>query len=54
MASYTALEIMAIQKAYESMLDDILAGISDLSVPWSRTEDLKTCEYCDFRNICGR
>lgn len=40
--------------AMQSMLDDILAGISDLSVPWSRTEDLKTCEYCDFRNICGR
>ncbi len=32
----------------------VLAGISDLSVPWQRTEDEKKCKMCDFRAICGR
>ena len=32
----------------------LLNEISDPSVPFSRTQDRKTCEYCDFKNICGR
>ena len=32
------------------MLDEI----RDKSVPWSRTKDIKTCEFCDFKTICGR
>ena len=35
-------------------LDGLLAEIADLSVPFSRTEDAKTCQWCDFKNICGR
>ncbi len=26
----------------------------DLDVPFRRTEDKKTCEYCDFKMICGK
>ena len=40
--------------AMDAALDEVLAGISDLSVPWQRTEDLKKCAICDFRAICGR
>ena len=40
--------------AMQSELDAILAEISDLQVPWARTDDLKKCAYCDFRTICGR
>lgn len=35
----------------------ILGGISDLSVPWKRTEDageFSPCGNCDFKTICGR
>ena len=32
----------------------ILSEISDLSIPWQRTEDEKKCKVCDFRAICGR
>ena len=32
----------------------ILSEISDLSLPWQRTEDVKKCKVCDFRAICGR
>ena len=35
-------------------LDGLLAEIADLSVPFSRTEDARTCLWCDFKNICGR
>jgi len=32
----------------------MLEEIVDLSKPWKRTEEEKTCAYCDFKNICGR
>lgn len=28
--------------------------MTDISIPFRRTEDFNTCEKCDFRNICGR
>lgn len=28
--------------------------MTDLSVPFARTENEKACEFCDFRIICGR
>ena len=42
------------QKLMEKQLRLLLAEIADTSVPFSRTEDLKTCDWCDFKNICGR
>ena len=38
----------------DAALDAILAEISDLSVPWTRTDDAGKCKYCDFRAVCGR
>ena len=35
-------------------LTQLLQEITDPAVPFSRTSDLKTCEHCDFRSICGR
>ena len=35
-------------------LSEMLSEISDTSVPFSRTEDAKTCSHCDFKTICGR
>ena len=32
----------------------LLNEITDLNVPFRRTEDVKTCEWCDFKAICGR
>ena len=32
----------------------LLNEITDLNVPFRRTEDAKTCEWCDFKGICGR
>jgi RecB family exonuclease len=35
-------------------LHALLAEIVDLSVPFRRTTEPKTCEWCDFKAICGR
>ena len=42
---------------YDAMsehLADLLDEISDIGRPFSRTEDLSVCQYCDFKVICGR
>ena len=35
-------------------LKDLLAEMTDPSVPFRRTEERKTCGSCDFKTICGR
>ena len=35
-------------------LSGLLKEIAGTEVPFVRTEDRKTCSYCDFKNICGR
>ena len=35
-------------------LKDLLTEMTSPDVPFSRTEDLNTCSYCDFKMICGR
>ena len=45
------------RKFYETVsekLEAMLAQMYDTSVPFRRTDDEKTCSYCDFRMICGR
>ncbi len=38
----------------EERLHGLLGELADPAVPFRRTEDAKTCEWCDFKNICGR
>lgn len=35
-------------------LEKLLCEIADENVPFSLTDDLKQCNDCDFKNICGR
>ena len=35
-------------------LGGLLAEIDDATVPFRRTEEVKTCENCNFKMICGR
>ena len=35
-------------------LQKMLEELADVSVPFRRTEQTETCQYCDFKNICGR
>ncbi len=41
-------------KLTEERLHGLLSEISSTDVPFRRTEEEKTCSYCDFRMICGR
>ncbi|MBO4263580.1 MAG: PD-(D/E)XK nuclease family protein, partial [Bacteroidales bacterium] len=35
-------------------LHGALAEISDVSLPWKRTAEPETCQYCPFKLICGK
>ena len=38
----------------KAQLEAMLSDITNLSVPWTRTPDHKACQWCDFKDICGR
>jgi hypothetical protein len=40
--------------AVSQRLELLLQEMYDTSVPFRRTDDDKTCTYCDFKMICGR
>jgi len=44
----------AIEPEFIDGLKLLLAEIFDDSVPFSQTEELKNCEYCPYKLICGR
>ena len=41
-------------RGMKERLSDLLKDLSDPTSPITRTADRKTCDYCDFKNICGR
>ena len=41
-------------KLMKEHLAALLDRLDDPAVPFDRTEDLKTCAWCDFKMICGR
>ena len=38
----------------EERINGMLLEITDTKQPWTRTADTKSCEFCNFKNICGR
>lgn len=40
--------------AMKKKLQGVIAELHDPKKPFTRTEDTATCEYCDFKSICGR
>jgi len=38
----------------EAILQQLIRQILDLSEPFRKTDRLETCQYCDFKGICGR
>ena len=47
-----------VSSEFRRLVRERLSGLMDEldnpDIPWSRTEDTGTCEYCDFKTICGR
>ena len=52
------VEVVPLDGKFYSMMEERLARlldeIADTDVPFRRTDDPKTCSYCDFRKICGK
>lgn len=42
------------QEEYETELKGLLEEMYDPGTPFSQTEDLKKCEYCPYKEMCGR
>lgn len=45
------------ERFYDEMtarLGDLLEEIANIDLPFSRTPHRKKCEWCDFKNLCGR
>jgi hypothetical protein len=38
----------------DQRLESLLKEIQSPEIPFRMTEDVKNCEWCDFRMICGR
>ena len=43
-----------VKEIYEAGLMSTIAQIFDPQLSFEQTKDLKNCEFCDFKNICGR
>jgi CRISPR/Cas system-associated exonuclease Cas4 (RecB family) len=39
---------------FEDHFVKLLTEIFDKQTPFDQTENLKTCEYCSFKEICSR
>ncbi|MDD4235000.1 MAG: PD-(D/E)XK nuclease family protein [Bacteroidales bacterium] len=37
---------------FKKNLNELISEILDKSIPFSQTQNLKNCEYCDYRTIC--
>lgn len=40
--------------AMKKKLQDLIADLQDPAKPFTKTNNTKTCEYCDYKSICGR
>ena len=38
----------------EDLLRQLIRQMLDLNVPFRKTDKLETCQFCDFKGICGR
>jgi ATP-dependent helicase/DNAse subunit B len=47
-------DISAIKEEYMQKLTEVLEEIFDIEKPFTPAKNVKTCEYCDFRKICGK
>ncbi len=50
----TSPECADFNKIVSGKLKDLFAEMMDPEVSFRRTDDVKCCEVCDFRKICGR
>ncbi len=39
---------------FEEKLKQLLSELTNTKIPFTKTDDIRRCEYCEFANICGR
>lgn len=39
---------------FQALLEELLTTLLDPNQPFSQTDDLNHCKYCDFKSVCGR
>ena len=47
-------DISTIKEDYINQLESTLKDMFDADIPFAPTDDKKRCEYCDYKNLCGR
>ena len=47
-------DISAIEAEYMKRLQQVLTDIFDIDKPFAPATDSKKCEYCDYKEICGK
>ena len=47
-------DISVITPEYMKRLQQVLTEIFDIDMPFVPATDSKKCEYCDYKEICGR
>lgn len=47
-------DISTIKEEFMKKLEEVLRDIFDADLPFTPTDDKKRCEYCDYRNLCGK
>ncbi|KPM49514.1 PD-(D/E)XK nuclease family protein [Jiulongibacter sediminis] len=43
-----------LKREVEKALSDFVDEITDSQIPFAQTDDLKKCEWCPFKEVCGR
>ena len=47
-------DIAVIKKDFMALMNNVLVDIFDKNIPFKPTCDIKRCEYCDYKKICGK
>lgn len=47
-------DIEVLKDEFMKRIDEVLYEMFDIDKPFTYTDNEKKCEYCDYRNICGR
>ena len=52
--TYKTDGFLGIKSNVEQYLKELLEELFNKNVPFKQTEDIKTCEYCMYKDMCGR
>ncbi|MBR3884274.1 MAG: PD-(D/E)XK nuclease family protein [Bacteroidaceae bacterium] len=48
------VNVEMVRQEFMKLLNNLLEEIFDIEKPFKPIDDIKRCEWCDFKNLCGR